>query len=649
MSPLLLAEATALDAWVVAIYLALAFAGGMVGGRLLQRKGRAAGDGEPTSEDEYYLAGRRVPGWMNGVSYAVTAMNADVAPNYVGYAAVVGLPIAFFYLPRFALAWMIAATLFAVRWRQLGVRTGPEFYARRFDPRHATVVRVYSALFAVAVNMAPWIGAGMLGVHKIFAPTFGPLFDIDTLAASAGVEPKVITLSIILPLLLLYVWVSGFAGVLITDVLQTLIILMASIAILVMVLIDFGGPAGLAEGVRQALPDRAGEALSTWPVWGHRALGPMLALAWLIVPTVGRGGSVDLEGQRLFSCRTDRDAARMNVWAAAALFLMLLLVTLPALGVIAKHPEVYDGTAAEREEAYSLLLGDYLPNGLLGVALAALLASVMSTIDSHLNYGAQTLVNDMLRPLFPRAKVLDPGSKSAVWIGRLLMLGILAVSIAVTYAADSLIGIALTLAGMYAGAATLFWGQWWWWRVNFPAWLAALVGGPIIYVALGGLALGKVKLPGLLDLWPWWAQQAEASDAAAGGLAMLQALLGMLLTFAVWVTVALVTKPEPMDQLKRFYRDARPPGAWGPVRAACLADGDDPARLPPHGLLAGGLAVATLGAIWLSAATVGLGVLCVGRWVEAAVLLVIGAAGAGAFAKAFNWHLGRMDATGAGE
>ncbi|MEM9354171.1 MAG: sodium:solute symporter, partial [Planctomycetota bacterium] len=99
-----------IDAIVVGGYLVLSFGFGLFASKLLKTEGAEG-------EEGYYLAGRKVPGWMNGISYAVTAMNADVAPTYAGFAVVVGLPIAWFYLPRFALAWMLAAMLFAVRWR----------------------------------------------------------------------------------------------------------------------------------------------------------------------------------------------------------------------------------------------------------------------------------------------------------------------------------------------------------------------------------------------------------------------------------------------------------------------------------------------------------------------------------------------------
>jgi hypothetical protein len=99
-------------------------------------------------------------------------------------------------------------------------------------------------------------------------------------------------------------------------------------------------------------------------------MGPVVVLAWMIVATIGMGGSVATEGQRIFSCRGTRDAAKVGVWGEVALFLMLLLLTLPALGVLANHPELYNSDPEVRETAYGLMLRDYLPVGLLGIALA---------------------------------------------------------------------------------------------------------------------------------------------------------------------------------------------------------------------------------------------------------------------------------------
>lgn len=597
-----------IDALVVAGYLVLAFGFGLFARKLLHS--------DTTNEEGYFLAGRKMKGWINGISYAVTAMNSDVAPVYCGMAVGVGLSICWFYLSRFGLSLLIVGLLFAVRWRQLGISTGPEFFALRYGGRGGKFVRVYSSLFTVFVGMVPWIGTGMLGLHKIFGPIF-------------GIESKLVTLAIVLPVLVVYVWMTGFSGVLVTDVVQTFVILIAYICVVVMVLINFGGPTGLREAVVEAMPTESSEVLSAFPIPGHEVLGPMVVLAWFAVISVGQGGSVGMEGQRVFSCKNHKEAAKVLVWGQISLFAMLLILTLPGLGVLAKHPELYHASPAERETAYGLLLKDYLPVGLLGLALAALLSSVMSTIDSHMNFGAQTLLNDVYKPLLGK-----PSERKALWIGRLLMIVVLLSAIAVVYYSTSLIQIVVLLAGLFGSTAAFGWGQWWWWRVNFRSWVSGCLSGPAVYFGLGFV----------LKRFDWWQQKLDQSESMVQSMAMLQAVIAMAVTTTIWVIVTLLTKPEDMEVLKKFYRRAHPMGFWGPVRDA-IAKEEGVKNLPEEKkrLIVGGFAAVALGFSWIALAVLALSELFIGKYLIAAGYAVTSALLALCFKRVFGWHLNRLE------
>lgn len=594
------------DAVIVVIYMLVSFGLGIFGHKVLRTKKDA--------EEGYFLAGRKVPGWLNGVSMAATYVNADVAPAYCGMAAVVGLSVSWFYLSRFGVGLLIAAMLFAVRWRQLGISTGPEFFALRFSGGGARFVRVYTSLFGVFCGIVPWTGAGLLGVHKICAPVF-------------GIDSKATTLIIILPVLLAYIWASGFAGVLVTDAMQSLVILGANIMLAILVLVAFHGPVGLAHAVQAALPASAGDVLSTIPVAGHRVFGPLAVLCWLIVPTIGIGGGVLIEGQRIFSCKNTREAAKMGIWSEIGLFLMLLLLTLPVLGVLVNHPQLYGAEPSAREEAYGLLLKDFLPAGFLGIAISALLASLMSTLSGHFNYSAQTLVNDVYRPL-----IAEPSQRQALWIGRLMMLVVMACSVVVVYNADSLIGIAVLIMGLFGSSAAFSWAQWWWWRVNIRSWAAATIAGPVVYFTLGFA----------LRHWGWWQGQLSSGESAAETMAMLQAVIAMACTTTIWLAVTLLTAPEDMELLKRFYRRARPMGAWGPVIRAIEQEDGQPLPRRQH-LILGGLLASLLGFGWIA-----LGVLAISSFYVGRYGLALGQVGgsialAFVFKRAFGWHVGRLE------
>lgn len=676
------------DAVIVAVYMILSFIFGLYATKFLK-----TGSGE----EGYFLAGRKMPGWLNGISTAVTAMNADVAPAYCGMAVVVGLPIAWFYLSRFGFALMLAGLLFAIFWRRMGISTGPEFYAIRFSGRGGIFVRMWTSVFSVFIGMVPWIGAGMLGVHLIF----GPIFHIDS---------KAVTLAIILPVLLLYVWISGFAGVLVTDLIQTIIIVVANLTAGILVLVHYGGPTGLADAITNTIGLPSNEILSIFPAPGHQILGPLIVVLWFLVPTIGAGGGQSTEGQRVFSCKNEAEAAKVYIWSEVMLFLMLLLLTLPALGLLPIHPELYTADPAEREQAYGMMLHTFLPTGILGLALAALTASVMSTIDSHLNYGAQTLTNDFWRTgkkcleavtpkktnvllfltgilmaaclrayillntsLFngvsesvgtsalgaglgvhlldtliniaffvPLGLFLFAGlwvlfvktpDKKALLVGKVFTVLIMFASIAVVYQADSLIGIAVKLAGIFGSSATLGWAQWWWWRVNFYSWVGAVIGGPIIYFGLSPF----------LGMIPWWQETGAQGPAALQYLGMIQALVAMIVSTVFWVSLTMITAPEKMERLIDFYKRARPLGFWTPVKLAIIAqEGPDAIPTPPSGMIAGGFGAAILGTSWVSLAILSLSQLYVGQYMWGIVLAISSVLTAWAFKKAFRWHFARM-------
>lgn len=134
----------AIDPIIIGIYLAVSLLLGIFGSRLLGMNN--------SKEEDYYLAGRKMPGWLNGMSVAATALNSDVAPLYCGIAVVTGLSGCWFFLSRFGMALLLAAILFAVRWRQMGIRTGPEFFHLRFGAGNR-FARVYSSLTSVLIGM----------------------------------------------------------------------------------------------------------------------------------------------------------------------------------------------------------------------------------------------------------------------------------------------------------------------------------------------------------------------------------------------------------------------------------------------------------------------------------------------------------------
>jgi len=559
-----------LDYAVMAAYMVVL----LVMGALLRRR---AG----TDMESYFLAGRKMPGWLNGCSYAATCLNADVAPAYTGMTVMTGTFICWWYLSRFGLALMIGAVLFAVFWRRLALMTSPEFYELRFGGRAALTVRTWVALRSAFVAVVAWTGAGLLGMHKVAEPTLG--WGLWT------------TFAVVLPIILFYVLLSGYVGVVISDFFQTLVIIAASLVLLWVVLADFGGPAGLGA----ALVASFGPDVVSWrPPLSHELLGVLGVVAWTVGTAVGYGGdaapmSGAMEGQRILSSRDGREAAKMYVWTQVILFFMLLTITLPALGAMVRWPGLRDGTI-NRELAYGMLLAAYLPAGMLGLAVSGILASIMSTVSSNMNFGAQVFLNDVYR----RSIAPAASDRHYLIVGRLVATAIVGLAMIVASTAENVIDIAVFMLGLSSAELTANWAQWWWWRFNGRARLAASFGGPLIF---------------LFNQYVLFRTIIDAGEATA----YVVVLTSMAATCVLWVVVALVTRPEPDEKLIEFYRRARPMGAWGPIakKAGVPAVG-----WPP---VARGFGIAAVGALMVGGAIIALSLAYVARWDVAGVAVAV--------------------------
>ncbi len=527
--------------------------------------------------DHYFLAGRKLPGWLNGVSYAATCMNTDVAPAYCGMTVICGMFICWWYISRFGLALMIGGILFAACWRRLKIFTSPEFYELRFSGAPALTIRTWVSLRSAFIAVVAWTGSGLLGLHKVTEALLG--------------WDKHFTFLMVIPLILFYVLVSGYMGVVVSDLIQTIIMIAGSVLLMILVMADMGGPTGLYH----ALVDQFGAGAVSWhPPSSHELLGVMGVIAWTIGTAIGYGGDVApmagaMEGQRVLSCKNAREATKMYVWTEIVLFFMLAVLTLPALGAMVKWPGLHDGTI-NKELAYGMLLGHYLPTGLLGLAIIAMAASIMSTVDSNMNFGAQVFLNDVYR----RSLVRHASMGHYMNVGRVVMFVIMGLAILVATVAENVIDISVFMLGLSSAELTANWGQWWWWRFNGKARLVASFGGPLIF---------------LLNKYVVFDRFIDAGDNAAYAIVLTS--IGM--TTILWVLVALLTKPDPEEKLVEFYTRANPMGWWAPIAAK--------AGVAPlgHRPIFKGLGIALLGAVMVAAATISFSSLYVARWGVAAL------------------------------
>jgi Na+/proline symporter len=184
-----------------------------------------------------------------------------------------------------------------------------------------------------------------------------------------------------------------------------------------------------------------------------------------------------------------------------------------------------------------------LPASLRGLMLASFLAAYMSTISTHLNWGASYAINDFYRRfLRPRASEAHHlrASQAATLLLMLLAGG-------VTYFLDTIRGAWQLLLMIGAGTGAVYLLRWYWWRVNAWSEISAMVAAFLASLALNA------------------AQPFTGSEPVVFAKNMVATTA---VVTVVWLTVTFLTRPEPAAHLENFYRRVRPAAfGWRPIAA----------------------------------------------------------------------------------
>lgn len=517
--------------------------------------------------DEFFLAGRSLPWWVAGTSMVATTFAADTPLAVTGLVAAGGIAGNWVWW-AVGIAHVIAAVLFARYWRRLKVVTDAEVLELRYSGKAATGLRTikafYQAVFINCLTMG-WVILAMTKVCEVLFPE---------------VEPKVLTFSL-MGLAVVYSLLGGMRSVVVTDLAQFTLAMIGAILLMVFVLRDMGGVDGLVEGIHAAYPDTGQALLAFWPEQDLPTFTLSFFAALLFVGWWKQGDGGGYLVQRMGACKSADDAEKASIWFAVLHNAIRpwpwIVVGLAALVVwpLSQHPDL------DREATYAMLLVDKLPTGLLGLMVASMLAAFMSTIDTHVNWGASYVVTDLWTRF--------GGQGREVLVGRVavVVLALLAASLSLFMTSIADVWIFIITLGSGLGSVQM--ARWLWWRVGPEEELAAL------FVST------------LLALWLVF----DPSFSRTQGL-----LIVALGSLAVWVPMALAYAPARNESVDAFYRAARPPGFWGPV-----AERNPGTQVAPSGslvrVLVGlvavygtlfGLGGALLrGPIWWGVAALGLG------------------------------------------
>jgi Na+/proline symporter len=485
--------------------------------------------------ESYFLAGRSTPWWWAGISIAATTFAADTPLAVTGIIASRGLGGNWLWLSWIGVHAAVVV-VFAGCWSRLGVVTDAELLARRYSGRLAGWLRgLRAGLSGVVLNVITlgWVLKAMRAIATPFFPwrewapgMIAALEAVWPAGGAMGSAEEALTVLVLLAVAATYSSLGGLRGVMKTDLVQFALALVGSALFASVAWSEVGGRAGLVAGLTR-LYGPGHEYLTLWPSSGAGwvealGMGPVMLGAYLVVQSSPADARKAM-GLFVFI------QYLLRVWpwflvGLAALVLIPIGAEATALGGAGA------AVAGDRQLAYPVLLAQLLGPGLKGLLVTSLLAAFMSTVDTHLNWGASYVVQDVYLRWRP-----DADAAAQVRVGRLAVLGFVVAAVLVSFRIGAIADAwrAVGSFGAALGIPTIL--RWLWWRVNASAELGGMV--------LGLLAAGALATAG--------SHTYEARLVLTAGASLIGVVAGAFLG----------PRTDP-EVVMSFAEQVRPPGFW---------------------------------------------------------------------------------------
>jgi len=494
-----------------------------------------------SATSEFFLGGRSMPWWLLGTSMVATTFSTDT-PNLVTDLVRTGGVSQNWLWWAFLITGMCTVFFYAKLWRRSGVLTDMGFYELRYSGTAAAFLRGFRAIYLGVFFNVMIMATVTLAAIKIGGVILGvPGWQVVLVAGSATA---------------LYSATSGLWGVVVTDLLLFVIAMIGSLAAAYYAVAqpEVGGLTGLfanpaLDGKLSLLPD-----FSNWSTAAAVFIVPVAVQWWSTWYPGAEPGGGGYVAQRMLAARDEGQALKATLWFNVAhyslrpwpwiIVALASLIVYPTLASIqAAFPGV-DPSIVRHDLAYPAMLV-FLPSGLLGLVVASLAAAYMSTISTHLNWGASYLVGDVYR----RFIATDKGEHHYVWVGRISTIVLIVMASLVALLLENALQAFQILLQIGAGTGLVFLLRWFWWRVNAWSELSAMVisFGVAVYFT-GGASLESLGLSVALQ-WP-----VPAWDPS------LQLVVGVLVTSAGWLAVTYLTPPADAETLRAFHELIRPLG-----------------------------------------------------------------------------------------
>ena len=304
--------------------------------------------GEKKTAEEYFLAGRSLPWWAIGTSLIAANIAADQIIGMNGDAYAMGIAIATYEWTAAVALIVVGKFLLPVYLKQK-VFTMPQLLSQRYDKNVSTLLAILMLIMYVMVILPTILWLGAKAVNNL------PGLDL------------ILSMILLGGLSLAYSLYGGLKAVAFTDVIQVSLLIFAGLFVSYVGLNALSEGNGVVEGfaiLQSNFPEKfiGGMWIAHFYYWGTNQYITQRALG---------GKSLD-------------EAQKGLMFAGFLKIFMPIVVVLPGLIAVALEGNVIESLGGDRSKAYPSMLS-LLPNGILGLTFAALVAAIVSSLASLTN------------------------------------------------------------------------------------------------------------------------------------------------------------------------------------------------------------------------------------------------------------------------
>jgi solute:Na+ symporter, SSS family len=470
---------------------------------------------------DYFLSGRSLPAWITGLAFISANLGALEILGMAANGAQFGVATVHYYWIGAVPAMVFLGLVMMPFYYGSRVRSVPEYLRLRFNrPTH-----LFNALtFAFATVLIA--GVNLYALALVLKLLLGWPIIVGIVVAAA--------------IVLVYITLGGLSSAIYNEVLQFFVILAALVPLTLVGLHDVGGWDGLKDAVTNA-KGGGDPLLHSWKGTGVGNVTNPLEASWIpivfglgFVLSFGYWTTNFAEVQRALSAKSLNAAQRTPLIGAYPKIFIPAITIIPGLVALVTIKGLGgDNPDLEYNNAIPLLINEYLPNGMLGVALAGLLAAFMAGVAANVSAFNTVVTYDLWEPY------VKPGESDDYYIrfGRIATTGGILIGIGTALIASGYNNIMdyIQLLFSFFNAplfATFIVGMFWR-RMTPWAGFWGLVAG-----TLGAAAAHFAHAWEIINL---------GSDQAA---AFWGAIVAFVADALVTVIVTLVTAPKPVDELQ---------------------------------------------------------------------------------------------------